>query len=144
MSTHNTEKNLQSPPSSGPRKSKRKFSLDKKQGAFLLFVLLVCSLPTYFISVQHVQAHEKKILGYSQNSFFVWSENSATKIDPLYKPHADAAMVNNTLWLKGAKGEFESTQLVVRKLNGASLDNLTVSLTPFVDQNGNDAIGVEN
>ncbi len=111
---------------------------------FILLTLAISIVPSYFLAVNHVSTYEKQIVAYQDDGFYLWSENSAIKIDPNYKPAASLNAVNPKVSISGAKREFESTQLILRKLTSQNLDDISIALSPFKDSDGNEVIGVEN
>ncbi len=128
------------------KKNGRKFSLSmSKSGAvLLLFIIAVSIIPTYFIATKHADAHTRQVLAYSEDNFFVWNEDSATRVDPHFKPGASADLVNNSITIKAAKNEFESTQFILWNLNQDNIQNIEIELSPFVNRNGQTVVGTQN
>ena len=116
----------------------------RQKGLFLLTLILVMSIPTYFLVQNHTAAQTQPILGYSSGNYYIWQADAATRVDPNYSPIVDPTLIENSISLSAAKREYSSTQLVVRKIGTHSIEDLSVKLSPFVDSNGNEIIGTEH
>jgi hypothetical protein len=120
------------------------FNSSRQKFLFVLIIITILVVPTWFLFQRVTQANSRPVLGIAPGNYYVWQEDSATRVDPLYMPIADPANIQSEISLAAAKREYESTQVVVRKLSTSITTNLTFSITPFLDNNKNVVIPREN
>jgi hypothetical protein len=107
------------------RSSDRKiFNSYKQTIVFVLIILTILIVPTIFIVKQYQSTNTRQLLGSSPDHYFIWSENSAVRVESSYNPIMNLENVNQTIDLACACNEYEATQLIIRPVERDSSNTL--------------------